>query len=74
MTAERVSLIVTCRSVEELATALSRIQGARLLRTLDSRRAVVVAPRAARARLAALPGVERVEEDTLRHLHGRPSG
>lgn len=64
------SWLVTCRSVDELATALDTVAGARLVRTLDPRRAVVAAPRAARASLATLPGVERVEEDTLRQLHG----
>lgn len=65
-----VSWIVTCRAVEDLGAVLAAVEGARFLRALDGRRAVVAAPRAARARLAALPGVEAVEQDTLRHLHG----
>ena len=68
------SWLVTCRSVEELAGALAQVEGARFVRALEPGTAVVAAPRAARARLAALPGVERVEEDTLRHLQKGSSG
>lgn len=72
--AAAVPWIVTCRSVEDLGQALAGIPGARLLRAIDARRAVVVAPRAARVGLLALPGVEAVEQDTLRHPQGWPAG
>lgn len=68
------SWLVTCRSVEELATALDTLEGVRLVRSLDPRRAVVAAPRSALASLARLPGVEGVEEDALRQLQGGRPG